>query len=169
MRSLGPAWAWDWLVPNEAAMIEAEEVAPGPAPPNRAAGLIAGDGLVASGGEGGGAAARGATVEALMGSSDFLDASGSVLVVGCEMAPPFLFFGPFARPLRTSARGAPSAGGSLAAAGTGLEDASMPAGLSDLEPLGEPPLAGGPRARIPARPGLNRAASLLFGAAATGG
>lgn len=153
-------------------MMEAEEVAPGlgPAPPKRAPGLIAGEGLVAGGGEAGVSRAGECTLETLVDSSAFFGTSGSALAVGCEVAPPFLFFGPFARPLRTSAKGAPSAGGSLDAAGTGLDDASTPAGLSDLEPLGDPPLPGGPRARIPASPGLNRAASLLVGAAAaTGG
>lgn len=166
-RSLGLVDGLVWLVPREAAMIEAVELTP----PNLAEGLMAGEGLVASVGEEG--ASRDVEETSLdLATSSCFGASGSGLLTSGAEAPPFLFFGPLALPLRTSAKGAPSACGSLEAAAAGLDDALMPAGLSDLEPLGEPPFEGGPRARIPARPGLKRAASLLVGAAtgaATGG
>ena len=144
-------------------MIEAAAFAP--CSPKRAVGLMAGDGFVVGDGE------RGVSnFETSAGSSACFGASDSTVVASSLATPPLRFFGPFARPLRTSAKGAPATAGSLAAAWAGLDDLSSPAGLSDLEPAGELPLVGGPRARIPARAGLKRAASLLVGAAtATGG
>ena len=163
-RSLGLADGVFWLLLREAAMIEAVELTP----PNLAAGLIAGEGFVARvGEEGASREAEGMSV-AIVGGTSCFGASGSTVLAFCAEAPPLLFFGPFALPLRTSLRGAPAAGGSLAAAALDLDEVSMPAGLSDLEPLGEAPLPGGPRARMLARPGLKRAASLLVGAAAGG-
>ena len=160
-RSLGLAYGFFWLLSREAAMMEAVELTP----PNLAAGLIAGEGFVARvGDEGAPREAEGMSV-AMVGGRSCFGASGSTVLIFCAEAPPLLFFGPFALPLRTSFRGAPAAGGSLAAAATGLE-VSIPAGLSDREPLGEAP--SGPRASILASPGLKRAASLLVGAAAGG-
>lgn len=146
-------------------MIEAVELTP----PKRAEGLMAGDGLVARVGEEGASREGAGSSFAGAGNSSCFGASGSGSgsFASCAVAPPFLFFGPFARPLRTSFKGAPATGGSLAADATDLDDASIPAGLSDLEPLGEP-APGGPRAKRPASPGLKRAASLLVGAAAGG-
>lgn len=162
-RSLGLADGFAWLLLREAAMIEAVELTP----PNLAEGLMAGEGLVASvGDEGASREAEGISV-AMVGGVSCFGASGSTVLVFCVEALPLLFFGPFALPLRTSLRGAPAAGGSLAAAATGLE-LSTPAGLSDLEPPGEAPLPGGPRAKRLARPGLKRDASLLVGAAVGG-
>ena len=163
-RSWGLADGLVWLLPREAAMIEAVELTP----PNLAEGLIAGEGLVASVGEVGASREADGISVAMVGGPSCFGASGSVLLAFWAEAPPLLFLGPFALPLRTSARGAPSAGGSLAAATAFLDDVSIPAGLSDLEALGDAPLPGGPRARMLARPGLKRAASLLVGAA-TGG
>lgn len=146
-------------------MMEAVELTP----PKRAEGLMAGDGLVASVGDEGASSVVVAVSFVVAGASSCLGASGSASLASDAAAPPFLFFGPFARPLRTSFKGAPGADGSLGADAPDLDVASIPAGLSDLEPLGEP-APGGPRAKMPARPGLKRAASLLVGAdAATGG
>jgi hypothetical protein len=186
-RSLGLGDGFAWLLPREAAMMEAVELTP----PNLAEGLMAGEGFVASVGEVGASRepdgisvvmkdlscfdASGLTLLiSCFGASGLtlliscFGASGSTLLASCTTAPRLLFFGPLALPLRTSAKGAPSAGGSLAAAATGLDDAPILTGLSEREPLGEPPLVGGPRARMLARPGLKRAASLLVGAATAG-
>jgi hypothetical protein len=162
-RSLGLEDAFAWPLPREPAMIVAVELTP----PKRADGLMAGEGFVSSVGEDSASSEEEATSVDVDTSSGFAAPSSAILSC-CPDRPPFLFFGPFALPLRISAKGAPSAGGSLTEAVAGFDDPPTPAGLSDLEPLGEPPFIGGPRARRPARPGLKRAASLLVGAA-TGG
>lgn len=163
-RSLGLTDGFVWLLLREAAIMEAVE----PTPPNLAEGLMAGEGFVSSVGEEGASREAEGMSAAMVGGTTCLGASGSTALAFCADVPPLLFLGPFALPLRTSLRGAPAAGGSLAAAAVGLDEVSMPAGLSDLEPLGEAPLPGGPRANMLARPGLKRAASLLVGAAAGG-
>ena len=163
-RSRGLADGVAWLLLREAAMIEAVELTP----PNLAKGLMAGEGLVANvGDEGASREAEGISVT-MAGGASCLVASGSTILAFWADVPALLFLGPFALPLRTSARGAPGAGGSLAAAVTDLDEVSTSAGLSDLEPLGEAPLPGGPRAKMLARPGLKRAASLLVGVATDG-
>lgn len=157
------------LLFNEAAITDAADFGPGGTPPKRAAELALGDGFDASGGVGGCSADGEVTLASLTGSSAGSDGIASAGFGSLVAAAPALrFLGPFARPLRTSAKGAPSAGGSLDEGGGDLAEVGAPTGLSDLEPPGEGPADGGPRARMPASPGLKRAASLLVGAAAGG-
>jgi hypothetical protein len=75
-RALGLAAGFVWLLPSEAAMIEAVELTP----PNREEGLMAGEGLVASVGEVGASRdAEGISVAIVGGPSCFGASSSTVL------------------------------------------------------------------------------------------
>lgn len=89
----------------------------------------------------------------------------SASAAGVPLAPPFLFFGPFARPFRTSESASPEAGGSLGAS-VGWSWAGLPVREGVLEVVVG---AGGPRASMFANPGLNREASLLVSETCLGG